>query len=35
METTLQAPADGTIKAIHVNEGDSIEVGDLLVELEQ
>jgi len=34
METTIQAPADGRIKSIHVKAGDSIEAGDLLLELE-
>ncbi|WP_232698165.1 pyruvate carboxylase [Brevibacillus daliensis] len=34
METTIQAPTDGTIKAIYVKEGESVEVGDLLIELE-
>ena len=34
METSIQAPASGTIKAIMVKEGDSIELGDLLVEFE-
>jgi pyruvate carboxylase len=34
METTVQAPFSGVIKAIHVNDGDTIEVNDLLVEFE-
>lgn len=34
METTIQAPYEGVIKAIHVNAGDSIEVNDLLIEFE-
>ncbi|AXI08965.1 pyruvate carboxylase [Oceanobacillus zhaokaii] len=34
METTIQAPFTGVIKAIHVSNGDAIKVGDLLVELE-
>ncbi|RDW17957.1 pyruvate carboxylase [Oceanobacillus chungangensis] len=34
METTVQAPFTGVIKAIYVSNGDAIEVGDLLVELE-
>jgi pyruvate carboxylase len=34
METTLQAPHDARIKAIHVKAGEAIAVGDLLVELE-
>lgn len=34
METTVQAPRDGVVKAIHVKEGESISTGDLLIELE-
>ncbi|WP_139491294.1 pyruvate carboxylase [Brevibacillus dissolubilis] len=34
METTIQAPVDGKIKAVHVKAGDTIEVGDLLLEVE-
>ncbi|MEJ8546809.1 pyruvate carboxylase [Brevibacillus borstelensis] len=34
METTIQAPVDGKIKAVHVKAGDAIETGDLLVEME-
>jgi pyruvate carboxylase len=34
METTVQAPASGTIKAILVKAGDMIEAGDLLIEME-
>ncbi|GAA4703170.1 pyruvate carboxylase [Brevibacillus fulvus] len=34
METTLQAPGDAKIKAVHVKAGDAIEAGDLLIELE-
>lgn len=34
METTIQAPADGRIKALLVKEGDMIEAGDLLIEME-
>ncbi len=34
METTLQAPADAKVKAVHVKAGDTIEAGDLLLELE-
>ncbi|MBP2077891.1 pyruvate carboxylase [Oceanobacillus polygoni] len=34
METTIQAPYEGVIKAIHVKAGDSIEVNDLLIEFE-
>ncbi len=33
METTVQAPFDGTIKAIHVSNGDTIQTGDLLLEM--
>ncbi|WP_240375059.1 pyruvate carboxylase [Bacillus piscicola] len=33
METTVQAPFDGEVKDIHVNDGDTIETGDLLIEL--
>ncbi len=34
METTIQAPYDGVVKAVHVEAGDTIAPGDLLVELE-
>ncbi|USG67254.1 pyruvate carboxylase [Brevibacillus ruminantium] len=34
METTIQAPLDGKVKAIHVKAGDAIETGDLLIEME-
>ena len=34
METTIQAPKAGVIKAIHVEVGDAISVGDLLIEYE-
>ncbi len=34
METTLQAPTDAKVRAIHVKAGDTIEAGDLLLELE-
>lgn len=34
METTVQAPKDGTIKEIHVVAGDAISTGDLLIEME-
>ncbi|MCO7174591.1 pyruvate carboxylase [Sporolactobacillus kofuensis] len=33
METTVQAPIDGTIKKIYVDENDVIETGDLMIEL--
>lgn len=35
METTVQAPMDGTIKAIHVANGEAIATGDLLVEIDK
>lgn len=35
METTVQAPFDGTVKEIHVSAGDSISTGDLLIEMEE
>ena len=35
METTIQAPFDGTVKEIYVSAGESISTGDLLIELEQ
>ncbi len=34
METTVQAPFDGEVKNVHVSDGDTIESGDLLIELE-
>ncbi|MFD2043977.1 pyruvate carboxylase [Ornithinibacillus salinisoli] len=34
METTVQAPYSGTIKSIHVKDGDAIAVNDLLIEFE-
>lgn len=34
METTIQAPADGKVKAVHVKAGEAIETGDLLIEME-
>lgn len=33
METTVQAPNDGTIKKVYVGENDVIETGDLMIEL--
>ncbi|RYL95439.1 pyruvate carboxylase [Sporolactobacillus sp. THM7-4] len=33
METTVQAPNDGVVDKVHVNDGDVIETGDLLIEL--
>ena len=35
METTVQAPFDGTVKEIHVTAGDSISTGDLLIEMDE
>ena len=35
METTVQAPLNGRIKEIYVNDGDVIQTGDLLIELDQ
>jgi pyruvate carboxylase len=34
METPLLAPYDGTVRAVHVAEGDRVAGGTLLVELE-
>ncbi|RAZ69964.1 pyruvate carboxylase [Planococcus maitriensis] len=34
METTVQAPFDGTIQEIYVTAGDGISTGDLLIEME-
>jgi len=34
METTLQAPTEGVVKAIHAHAGDAISTGDLLIEIE-
>jgi biotin carboxyl carrier protein len=34
METPLTAPYDATVKAVHVEEGDRVVGGALLVELE-
>jgi pyruvate carboxylase len=33
METTVQAPYSGTIKDIHVSNGEAIQTGDLLIEI--
>lgn len=33
METTIQSPIDGFVKAIYVKAGDAIETGDLLLEV--
>ncbi len=35
METTVQSPLSGVIKAVHAKAGDAIESGDLLIELEK
>lgn len=35
METTVQAPYAGIVKAIHVAAGDGISTGDLLIEMER
>ncbi|NME05196.1 pyruvate carboxylase [Psychrobacillus sp. BL-248-WT-3] len=35
METTVQAPFDGIVKAIHVGAGEAIATGDLLIEMEK
>ncbi|WP_377889413.1 pyruvate carboxylase [Alkalihalobacillus sp. R86527] len=35
METTVQAPRSGVIKHIHVSNGEGIEPGDLLIELQE
>lgn len=34
METTIQAPYDGVIKELYISNGDGIQTGDLLIELE-
>ena len=34
METTITAEKSGTIKKIHVNSGDNVEIKDLLIEIE-
>ncbi|RBW69421.1 pyruvate carboxylase [Bacillus taeanensis] len=33
METTVQAPFDGTVKEIYVSNGEAIQTGDLLIEV--
>ncbi|GER68422.1 pyruvate carboxylase [Weizmannia acidilactici] len=35
METTVQAPFTGKIRAVHVQSGDAIQPGDLLLEIEK
>jgi acetyl-CoA/propionyl-CoA carboxylase biotin carboxyl carrier protein len=34
MENELQAPADGTVQAVHVSPGDDVEMGAVLIEIE-
>ncbi|TFB23335.1 pyruvate carboxylase [Filobacillus milosensis] len=34
METTVQAPFEGFVKKVHVKDGEAIESGDLLIEVE-
>jgi pyruvate carboxylase len=34
METTIQAPFNGIVKQIHVADGDVVDGGDLLLEIE-
>jgi pyruvate carboxylase subunit B len=34
METEVQAPISGTVKAVHVAKGDRVNPGDVLVEIE-
>jgi biotin carboxyl carrier protein len=34
MENEIKAPCDGTIKAVHINEGDAIESGHLMMEIQ-
>ena len=34
METTVQAPFSGIVKDIYVQDGEAIQTGDLLIELE-
>lgn len=34
METTVQAPFDGTVKFVHVAAGEAVAGGDLLIEVE-
>ena len=35
METTIQAPFDGVVRKVTVQNGDAIETGDLLIEIEK
>lgn len=34
METEIQAPIDGVVKAIHIKGGDAVNQGELLIEIE-
>ena len=34
METTVQAPFDGVVKAVFITGGETVEAGDLLLEME-
>ena len=34
METEIQAPMSGTVKAVHVAKGDRVNPGDVLIEIE-
>ncbi|GAG21367.1 unnamed protein product, partial [marine sediment metagenome] len=34
MENEIQAPKDGKVKSILVKEGDSVNEGDIMIELE-
>ncbi|MBT9530123.1 MAG: biotin/lipoyl-binding protein, partial [Pseudomonas sp.] len=34
METEVQAPIDGTVKAIHIAKGDRVTPGEVLIEIE-
>ncbi len=34
MENTIVAPADGTVKAVHVRDGDDVETGAEVLEIE-
>jgi pyruvate carboxylase len=35
METTVQAPFSASVKEVYVKDGDAIQTGDLLIELEK
>ncbi|MCA1948362.1 MAG: biotin/lipoyl-binding protein [Armatimonadetes bacterium] len=35
METNIQAPFAGTVKAVHVKPGDAVKVNQALVELDE